>query len=190
GRFGVAGYIGERLLEDPERVARVLVGQPRELLGEVELDGDAGAARRVLDQVLDRGLEAELVEHAGAQLARDAAHDLHRFVDASRDRQIDGAELPGRAGALWGLLPEPRQVEFQRGERLAELVVNLARDAGPLFLADRLQPRRQRPQLLARLLQLLRGTGAVGDVALDPEVPRDPALGVVETHVVAFDPHR
>src|SRR6185503_18901153 len=133
----MSGHVGQRFLNDSKRMARDVVREPRKLLG-VERDRNSGPFGGVLYEILDRGLEAQLVEHAGTQLAGNPAHDLHRFVDALRDRLIDGAELPGSAGALLGLLAEPRQVELERGERLAQLVVNLARDPSPLLFADRL----------------------------------------------------
>ena len=104
------------------------------------------------------------------------------------DDVADAEARPSRGAGSSPL--EPGQVELEGGERLAQFVVDLPRDAGPLLLARRLDPGREGPQLGPRLLQFLRGQGAVGDVALNPEVSGDPAGGVVEAHVVAFDPHR
>src|SRR2546430_9668807 len=42
---------------------------------------------------------------------------------------------------------------------------------------------------ISGLLQFLQGFDAVAHVPLNPEVPGDATGGVVEAHVVAFDPH-
>src|SRR5207247_3955035 len=118
---------------------------PRELLGGIVRERDAGPLARILEQVLAGGLEPQLAAHAGAQLARDPANDLQRLVDALRDRLIDRAHWFRSAPTLGALGPAPGQVELQGGERLAQFVVNLTRDAGALLLADRLQPGRERP---------------------------------------------
>src|SRR5881398_677191 len=62
-------------------------------------------------------------------------------------------------------------------------------DAGAFLLTGRLEPGGEGPQLGSGLLQFLQGLDAVAHVPLNPEVPGDAAGGVVEAHVVAFDPH-
>src|SRR5207302_8964132 len=99
------------------------------------------------------GLEAELVEDAGPQLAGDAAHDLHRLVDTVAERHLAHAEDARIAGAP---ALEPGDVELQGGERLTQLVVNLPRDPGALLLAGLLQPGPEGPPPGPRLLQFLR----------------------------------
>src|SRR5256885_8914650 len=90
--------VGERLLDDAVGVTRDLVGQPGKVVG-METDGDAGPLGRLPHQGLDGGLEAELVEDAGPQLAGDAAHDLHRLVDTVAERHVAHAEDARIAGA-------------------------------------------------------------------------------------------
>src|SRR5438046_7496225 len=153
----------------------------------MDTDRDAGPLGRLPHQGLDGGLEAELVEDAGSQLAGDAAHDLHRLVDTVAERHLAHAEDAGIAGAA---VLGPGDVELQGGERLAQLVVNLPRDPGAFLLTRLLEPGREGPQLGPRLFQFLRGLHAVAHVPLNPEVPGDAAGGIVEAHVVAFDPHR
>ena len=62
------------------------------------------------------------------------------------DRLAIDALLPQRAGG-------PRQFELDGGQRLAKLVMQLAREIRPLFFARRLYARRQLTQLLFRLPQ-------------------------------------
>src|SRR5439155_2938816 len=148
---------------------------------------DAGPLGRLPHQRLDGSLEAELVEETGPELAGDAAHDLHRLVHPVGERRVAQSEDAGIGPGLPAL--EPSDVELQGGELLPQLVMNLPRDAGAFLLTGRLQPGREGPQLGPRLLQFLQGPNAVADVPLNPEVPGDAASGVVEAHVVAFDPH-
>ena len=59
---------------------------------------------------------------------------------------------------------EPREVELEPGQRLAQLVMDLARDTGALLLPHELQPRRQRAQLRAGAPRLLVGLFPLRDV--------------------------
>src|SRR6185437_6658347 len=169
GGLGMTGDVGKSLLDDPEGVALESSGEAREFVG-VQLHGDPGPLRGLLHQVLDGGLESEVAKDAGPQLARNAANDLHGLVDAGGDGLADHANLPGWAGALGRLRSDPCQVELQGGEGLAQLIVNLAGDPGPLLLANRLEPGSEGPQLGAGLFELLGRLGAVGDVALNAEM--------------------
>ena len=120
------------------------VGEPGELLG-LQRDRDPGPLGRLLGQALEGGFQAKLVEHAGPKLARNAADDLHRFVDPVGERNLAKAEGAGISPRLPGL--DPGDVQLQGSERLSQLVVNLPRDPGPFFLTRRLQPGREGPQL-------------------------------------------
>ena len=57
---------------------------------------------------------------------------------------------------------EPSQLQLQPGERLAQFVVHLARNADAFLLAHVLQIDRERAQLLVRLAKLLLGLPALG----------------------------
>ena len=73
-----------------------------------------------------------------------------------------------RATASWllriDLAVEESQVHAHAGQRLAELIVDLARDAHAFLLAYRLDVGRERAQLLARLPFRLLQTTPLGDV--------------------------
>src|SRR5262249_7062429 len=108
--------------------------------------------------------------------------------DLRRDRTVADPKGPG--GGPGAPLLEPREVELERGQRLAQLVVNLSRDPSPLFFSGGLKPSGEGTKLLPRLLELANRERPLGDVALDSEMPGDAAGLVVKAHVVAFDPHR
>jgi len=57
---------------------------------------------------------------------------------------------------------DPREIELQGGEALTKLVVDLARDPRALVFANRLDPRRERTQLLVELRALDRDPREVG----------------------------
>src|SRR4051812_12874962 len=91
--------------------------------------------------------EAEVIELQGAQAQRELTHALqgmsHR-ADALRYGS-------GRAGLL-----TPRkglQLYFQRGQRLANVVVELARESPALVLLHLEKPTRQRAQPVLRSLE-------------------------------------
>ena len=69
--------------------------------------------------------------------------------------------LSRRASRVLGeILRERGEVELQARERLAQLVVDLARDVDALLLAHRLQVPGERAQVLLRGAQALLGEGA------------------------------
>lgn len=180
-------HVRERLLDDPEDVTRHLIRKPRKRLGP-QRGRDPGVLCRLLHQAIDGGLESELVQDAGPQLARDPTHDLHGLVHPVSDRALAQAERTGVV-ARQSML-DPRQVELQRREHLSQLVVNLSRDSRPFFFSRGLDSSSERSQLDAGPLQLRCRQRAVGDVALNPEMAGDSTGGIVEAHVIAFDPHR
>src|SRR5205823_9086457 len=63
-----------------------------------------------------------------------------------------------------------RELQLQRGQRLSQAVVNLARDPGALILADVLLPRGETPERGARGAQLLIGALGFRDVADGPQI--------------------
>src|SRR4051812_38892559 len=141
----MARDVGEGLLENAERRASEIVGQRLAVGRDLYSDLDAGARAEFLPLPLERCLESELIEHARPQLRRDAPHRRQSLIDSLDDRRAPCHHL-----VTLGQTPlHPRDVELESRQRLAELVVNLARDTGTLFLAHLLQARSERPQLLA-----------------------------------------
>src|SRR6185436_393797 len=119
---------------------------------------DARAGLELDGLPLNGGDEAEIVEDTGPQLGRDAAHALDNGVDAPG---CGAQPLGNRARGFGAVGGESGKIELEAGERLAELVVDLARDARALLLPDVLQIDGERAQLLVRLSQALLGTLAL-----------------------------
>jgi hypothetical protein len=67
----------------------------------------------------------------------------------------------------FGLRRERRQVDLQGGQALAEFVVQLARDASPLFLARLDDAGREFAQVAPRALQVGGLAPTLGDIAND-----------------------
>ena len=123
----------------------------------------------------DRLHEAEVIENHGPELRREVPHRPEQPVD----RLQDGARRRTKSFGLAGQsVPEPRNRHFQDRELLPELVVDLARDPGPLFLARRVDVAREVSKLLSRFLEFFFGDLPMRDVA----VVRDqgPHLRVLE----------
>ena len=127
-RLGVLDDVRQRLLHDPvERrldVARQPVADVR-----LEVDAHPGLLGEGVAQALERRDEAEVVERLRPQLDREAADVVQRL----HDLLAHGGE---RFGAL---LAAPRlldrlEAEQHRGQLLAGLVVELAREPAPLEL--------------------------------------------------------
>ena len=93
-----------------------------------------------------------MIQRGRPQVGGDPLHRREADLDQT-DQRLDAIDrltvdplLPQRAR-------RPRQLELDGGQCLAELIVQLAREAGPLLLAGRLDPRRQLTQLFLGLLQ-------------------------------------
>ena len=78
--------------------------------------------------------EAQVVEHQRAQVGRRSAASTATVLVEQRLHRARAWPRRLRA-ARRGSLAQPRDVHLQRGERLPELVVQLARDAALLLLA-------------------------------------------------------
>src|SRR5205814_2136975 len=95
------------------------------------------------------------------------------------------------AGELRGRLGEPpsqpREVDLERGERLPELIVDLARDARALRFPGRLAPDGEVAQLLAVAVQLLLRAPALGEVLDHPheQARRAPASAAPRSAMAA-----
>ena len=126
---------------------------------------------------LDRGAQAERVEDAGAQLGRDPAHRWMISSVAARHLGELRASTPSRCSS--DAARDPGDVQLERGQRLAELVVDLARDVRALVLARGLDALGQRAQLIVELPALDRDARDVG-CALDQLAVR-PASGCADS---------
>ena len=145
----MAQHVVDRLLRDAE--ARGL-GVRRELLRRVlglEVGLQPGDARLAVEVRAHRGGEAEIVQLRRPQAERKLAHALERVlhrVDALIDARAR-RRLAARAG-------DRLQLDLQRRERLANVVMQVAREAPALFLLHLEQAPRQRAQPLVRELEL------------------------------------
>src|SRR6185503_9937396 len=94
------------------------------------------------------GDQPEIVEDAGPELRGDAADLREDLVGHGAERAHlvleRSADLAGEAG----------QLELERGDGLAQLIVDLSRDAGALLLARVLDARRQAAQLGVEVVAL------------------------------------
>jgi hypothetical protein len=144
-RVRVAGDVGQGLLADAKQRGRQLEGQG-EVLRHLHRAGDLRAALHVARQPLDGCPQPQIVEDARPQLRGDAADATDGVLD-----QLDQRGHARRCLAMVriDLLVEKGQVHAHAGERLPELVVDLARDAYALLLAHRFDVGGQRAQLLA-----------------------------------------
>ena len=149
---GVLDDVRQRLLDDAVERRLDLGRQPlvAELRLEVDLRGRV-CSRNVSAEPLDGRHEPEVVERRRAQLDREPADVLQRRDDELAHRR----RAPSRASVGLGRLLERLQPEQDRRQRLARLVVELAREP--------------------RALELLRLDDAPDRVAADPlgEVDRD-----------------
>ena len=96
---------------------------------------DVELVREPLGEPIDRRRESEILEQRGPQLAGDLAHRFDRRVETFQ------RVLPG-AGSI-GAEPGPTRPAIDatsngpdRGQPLAELVMDLARDTGLLLLDE------------------------------------------------------
>src|SRR5919197_1216723 len=186
-RMGVARNVGQGFLTDAEQRSPHVRPDLEAPTGRRDRAADAGALLELFRVPLHGGDEAQVVQDRGPELTGDPAHVVDRLVhdgaqggDLRRLASRDVAEPLGEASEL----------ELQAGQRLAELVVDLPRDAGPLLLPDGLQVRRERLEVVVGVLEL---RGPFGHAPLEVFVHapdlllRDLAVGDVEGH---DHPHR
>ena len=148
------------------------VGKRVEVAVRGEVDGEAVAAAHVTDVPLERRLEAEIVQHARRRPSDEVPHRPHDVVDqltAFRDR---GRDLGGDRAAH----PiDAAQLHSQRGQHLADMVVQLPREVLPLLLLHRDELLRELTQLAFRFLrqQPLLHRAALDDAEADDGGQRD-----------------
>ena len=126
---GVLDHVRQRLLDDPVEGGLDRRRQPFLAQHRLELDRDRGLLGEGLGQALERGHEPEVVERLRAELDGEAPHVVERLDE----QRAQARRRLARPGLVLGLLDRP-QAEQHRGERLAGLVVQLARQPAPLEL--------------------------------------------------------
>jgi hypothetical protein len=104
------------------------------------------------------------------------------------DRAGHGLRLVREEFLLRQPVHEPRQVHLESGQRLSQLVVDLARDARLLLFPHRLQVRGERPQRSLGFPQLFLRQPAVAIssrqfLALDEEIDEHRDLGLEDFRI-------
>ena len=156
------GNVGERLLHDAEHgelgVARKAHRRAAGLRGHL----DAGALAEQRGMPAQRGHQAELVQRRGPQVGHHAADR----VDGGFHQRSHGVQA--RAGdqvaARLQPLLERLQVDAERGQVLADEVVQLVGDAPPLGFLRLHQPVDQAAHVVGIAARLVLGLDARADV--------------------------
>src|SRR5439155_8302797 len=145
---GVPQHVVDRLLSNAEarRLGFGLYILRR--LGGVEMRGEARDARLPIEMRAQRGGEPEIVELRRPQAERKLPHPLQGVLDGVHALG-DSRPERGLGGSLQRL-----DLDFQRGQRLADIVVKIARQASALLFLDFEQASRQGAQPLMRVLEL------------------------------------
>ena len=126
----MAGDVGQRLLRDAVD-DELDLGRHIDVLRQPAQHGDAGVALEPARQRGERAVQAELLQRVGAQPARDPPHLLGAVTRGLAQLLELVAQLLGDARG------EPFDLQHHAGQRLADLVVQLARDPPALGLLDR-----------------------------------------------------
>ena len=80
-RVRVPHAVGQRFLDRAIDAGQELIGQRVEVAEDVEPDVDAVALREVTHVPFEGGLQAEIVEHAGAKAEREIADGTEHLID-------------------------------------------------------------------------------------------------------------
>src|SRR5690242_9541138 len=147
-RTRVAGDVRERLLDDAEHGDRAIGVERGVVAADAQPAADSRPRLELARLPLERRGEADVVEERRPEVPRDRLYAVDGAVH-QRCHALHLLDLRG-SGRLEPAA-EPVEVDPERGERLAELVVDLARDPATLVLLDLEAPRRERPQLGLRL---------------------------------------
>ena len=125
-----------------------------------------------------------MVKRRRPQRGRQPADRFGRQVDAADHRleEVDHGRLELQRDQTAN---RSREIDLQGGQRLSELVVQLARDAGPLGLARRQEPGGECPQLLLGGAQAIVDRDTRGHVAPDA-LDRDHPARAVDNRPVAM----
>jgi len=128
----VAGDVGERLLHDAVGRNFEIDREPGRRERELEFDRNAGLAGKKFGLPVERGREAEVIEHARAERKRERPHALQEIVG-------DGERfVEGRAG-FRGF-----ELKAQAGEELADLIVEFLGEGAALVFLHAEEARRER----------------------------------------------
>src|SRR2546425_1006841 len=165
-RAGVPHHVVDRFLRDAKAGRLDVRRDFARRLGGFEVRRETGERRLAVEMRAQRRPQAEVVELRRAQAERKLAHALERMADG-----LD-AFLDARARL---------QLDLQHRQRLADVVVPIARQAPALLLLHLEQPARQGAQALLREFQGMLRAQALGDV-----VDEDQARGAAApAHQVA-----
>ena len=144
-RAGVPDHVGERFLHDTiGRGLDVWRETPLSDASMLEVDANAACAEEPVEMPVKRGNEAQVVKHRRTQVEGHLAHEHDEVVDATAGFLEDaGGNVGGRAGAAI-------EVELQRGQFLANVVVQLARKVAALGFLDGDEAARKQFEAAAR----------------------------------------
>ena len=127
---GMTGDVRQRLLRDPEGGRR----RGRAELDPVRVGDQAGPVADPLGLAVEippqGGNQPKVVEHRGPQVEREMTHLLDGTVD-DHDAFLEPGQRHGAAGPL-----DRVQVDADRGEGLADLVMELPGKVAPVLLLD------------------------------------------------------
>ena len=107
-----------------------------------------------------------MIQRSGTQIRGDSLHGRDPDLDEA-DQRLQAIDDHRSEVLLVDFSAGAAELELDGGKRLAELVVQLARERGALLFPRRLDARREPAHLFLRLLQVLPGFDRLGDVAAD-----------------------
>src|SRR3954469_11958 len=84
--------VGQRFLDGPVDAGAVWIRQGVEITGHADVDIDPVTPREIANVPLERRLQAEIVEHAGAQPEREMADGADHAVDQAAAFGDGGAD--------------------------------------------------------------------------------------------------
>jgi len=186
-RLGVFCHVVQGFLQHTEDGRGDGIRRGGAVAVDVEIESDASPRGKLVRLPFDRIGQAELIEDTRPELGDDAPYGDHYIVEPGE--QAGAAPRQLRRGLPTEATLHPRQIELEPRERLTQLVVQLASDACALFLADGLESRGERSQLLTRARDFFRRPVTIRDVALNPHVSDDSPELIVGAEVMPFDSH-
>ena len=131
GGLRMFGDVRQRLLQDAEQRDGDARRQRHGFIVVPEVAGDAGALGKFRHFIVDGGDNAEGVERAGAQTARDIARGPGAFVD----QRFDILDFAFQFWRVFQVTAEPGHVQFGGGEQAAEIIMHFARNGDALLFA-------------------------------------------------------
>ena len=150
----MARDVGHGLLHDAEHAERMFARNACRRV-KVGRAAHAGAALKVGDEGLEGRPETKLLETEWAQRGAQGASLLNSGVDDVIHADQVRAQRREGVDMLAKLLREPVQIELERGEALAKLIVQFARDVQAFFFDRMVEMAGVLAQGLARVRQRL-----------------------------------